>query len=207
MPAPSRSGNSHEFSLERLYAYLIVDDIEVDDSLIAQAKNGDGSSLRKIADIYYKRNEFRKAKEWYHLSAIQNDRSAFYRLGMIYQHGRGVPKNYQQSMLWYLRAHENGCAAATNNIGTLYDKGHGVEKDYGVAFHWYSEAALKGSKIGFYNLGVHYENGLGVEKDMLYALDMYQKSADQGHYKALNNIDRINKDGVYISRAQLGRKY
>ena len=38
---------------------------------------------------------------WLHLSKENNDPVAQYNLGVLYGEGKGVPKNYQDSIKWY----------------------------------------------------------------------------------------------------------
>ena len=52
-------------------------------------------------------------------------------LGSLYQNGRGVPKDLGKASELYLKAADQGNAAAQNNLGVLYRSGQGVPKDLG----------------------------------------------------------------------------
>jgi len=50
-------------------------------------------------------------------------------LGLTYEDGQGVPKNFAQAAKWYQRASEQDLAMAQNNLGLMYLNGEGVPKD------------------------------------------------------------------------------
>ena len=58
------------------------------------------------------------------------DPAAMNRLGDQYYDGRGVTKDYNQAMIWYLQAAAGGNAAGMANVGYLYGNGLGVKRDY-----------------------------------------------------------------------------
>ena len=49
---------------------------------------------------------------WLHLSKENNDPVAQYNLGVLYGEGKGVPKNYQESIKWYRLSADQGNAEA-----------------------------------------------------------------------------------------------
>src|ERR1051326_5967343 len=61
-------------------------------------------------------------KEWRAL-AEQGDASAQNNLGVMYENGQGLPKNYEQAHVWYQQAAEQGLPSAQANIGVLYENG------------------------------------------------------------------------------------
>ena len=50
-------------------------------------------------------------------------------------------KNYTAAADWYIKAANNGNAAAQDSLGRLYEFGDGVEQNDEVAMHWYRMAA------------------------------------------------------------------
>lgn len=54
-------------------------------------------------------------------------------VGMAYQKGLGVKKNYKSAAVWYKKAIEGGSAAAACNLGMLYGSNLGVAFDYRTA--------------------------------------------------------------------------
>jgi uncharacterized protein len=69
---------------------------------------------------------------------------AQYRIGVIYEEGRGVPVNYTEALGWLLQAADQGNAEAQNRIGFLYFYGRGVSKNYVSAHMWFDLAAFQG---------------------------------------------------------------
>lgn len=54
-------------------------------------------------------------------------------IGLLYEYGIGVEKNYKEAAVWYKRAMENGVGQAANNLGILYSRGQGVPLDEKMA--------------------------------------------------------------------------
>src|SRR4051812_47632131 len=50
-------------------------------------------------------------------------------LGVLYERGRGVPRDDATAVAWYRRAADQGNGAAQNNLGVMYEKGLGVARD------------------------------------------------------------------------------
>ena len=44
-------------------------------------------------------------------------------LGLMYENGLGVPKDYDEAVKWYRLAAAQGDALAQNNLGWMYDNG------------------------------------------------------------------------------------
>ena len=62
-------------------------------------------------------------------AAEQGAAQAQNRLGGMYEHGRGVGKDYVEAVRWYRKAAAQGFAGAQNNLGVMYSRGRGVGKD------------------------------------------------------------------------------
>ena len=58
-------------------------------------------------------------------------------LGLIYQWGRGVPKDDAEAVRWYRLAAEQGHAEAQAMLGYAYANGMGVLEDLAEAASWY----------------------------------------------------------------------
>ena len=65
-------------------------------------------------------------------------------LGLMYEFGHGVEKNYAEAVRWYTKAAEQGYASAQINLALIYLQGHGVKQDYAEALRWYTKAAEQG---------------------------------------------------------------
>ena len=65
---------------------------------------------------------------------------AQFRVGVKYEDGKGVSKDYRQAFMWYRRAAEQGYEGAQFNLGVMYETGRGVPKDLVQAYAWYDLA-------------------------------------------------------------------
>jgi hypothetical protein len=78
---------------------------------------------------------------------------AQYNLGVMYNNGRGVPKDEAQAVVWYRKAAEQGYAAAQNNLGVMYSAGlGGLEASDTWAVYWQALAAQQGNDNAIKNL-------------------------------------------------------
>ena len=51
-------------------------------------------------------------------------------LGVLYENGLGVPRNYTQARQWYEKAAVAGWPASMNSLGVFYQNGWAVAQDY-----------------------------------------------------------------------------
>ncbi len=122
------------------------------------------------------------------IEAGQGDAASQYNLGIKYEEGRGVTKNYTKAVYWYRKAAEQGYASAQYNLGVAYSNGEGVPQNDSKAVEWYRKAAEQGDAEAQYNLGFVYSNGEGVPQNDSKAVYWYRKAAEQGHAKAQCNL-------------------
>ena len=78
--------------------------------------------------------------------AEQGNADAQSKLGVMYDNGRGVPKDDKEAVRWYRMAAEQGNADAQSKLGAMYYTGRGVPKDYVLAYMWWNLAAASGDK-------------------------------------------------------------
>jgi len=76
-------------------------------------------------------------------SAERGNARALGRLGFRYEHGFGVPQNYDAAVDLYCRGAERGDPFAQAMLGLMYDKGHGVPQDFVLAYKWLNLAAAR----------------------------------------------------------------
>ena len=62
--------------------------------------------------------------------AKQGNAKAQYNLGVMYEKGQSVRKDYVEAVRWYRKAAEQGIAEAQFNLGLMYYNGQGVRQDY-----------------------------------------------------------------------------
>ena len=76
--------------------------------------------------------------------AEAGDAEAQYNLGVLYDNGMGVPKDFAESAKWWRLAAEQGYANAQTNLGDMYYDGTGVPKDLVQAHVWWNIAGANG---------------------------------------------------------------
>src|SRR4029079_1964148 len=113
-----------------------------------------------------------------------------------FQLGRAyfAAKNFHESLPFFVRAAEQGYAAAETALGDAFQSGTGVSQSYIDAIYWYSKAAKQGFAIAQNSLGVMYEQGLGSAREIIVALDWYRKAAKQGDSAAQANLTRLGSN-------------
>ena len=109
--------------------------------------------------------------------AEAGDAEAQSNLGVMYEKGEGVPKDYVEAVKWYRKAAEQGDAYGQKQL-----------------VKWYRKAAEQGVAIAQVNLGWMYDNGEGVPKDSSEATKWYRKAAKQGNADAKEWLKKNAKD-------------
>ena len=132
----------------------------------------------------------KEAVEWYRKAADQGGADIKYKLGYMFEDGKGVPQDFAEAKIWYRRAADQGHADAQYSLGYMYENRKGVPQDYTEAAKWYRKAADQGHADAQYSLGVMYEKGQGVPQDYAEAEKWYRKAADQGYAYAPYNLAR-----------------
>jgi TPR repeat protein len=123
--------------------------------------------------------------------ATDGEAASQYLLGVKYDTGQGVSRDYHEALTWYRKSAEQGFAAARNNLGVLYQLGQGVPLDFKEALKWYRLAAQQGFALAQYNLGLMYAEGQGVKQDYVEARLWYQQAAEQGNAAARKKLGAL----------------
>jgi len=141
----------------------------------------------------YKAGDFKTAIIIYRTLADQGEASAQFCLGIAYEHGQGVPQNYEEAAKWYRMAAEQGHAFAQFSLGAAYATGQGVPQNYEEAAKWYRMAADQGSVSAQFSLGVAYVTGIGAPQNNVLAYMLFSLVATGGDKTAVQNRDTILK--------------
>jgi len=121
-------------------------------------------------------------------------------LGMMYQNGQGLSKDFLQAAIWYEKAALQDFAWAQFSLGYLYEVGNGVDQDLARAVVLYKDSAKSGFAAAQTHLGLLYLNGIGVENSEYQANQLFQMAADQGDAQAQYFIGRAYLDGSGIQK-------
>lgn len=133
------------------YIEIIKDRVAFSTELQAKAQAGDVESMKSLAMRYdvgwaNESKDLGKAFYWYEQAAKSGDAYAQFRVGEMYEEGRGVERSYAKAMEWYLKSSDSGWGEPCYRIALMYKEGRGVEEDGVEADAWYSEAATRGHK-------------------------------------------------------------
>jgi hypothetical protein len=112
--------------------------------------------------------------------AERGDAEAQYRVGLMYEFGKGYPRDMQQALSWLRRAGTQGHTGAQVELGVLHSGGEGVPANARESVEWFRKAALAGSATGQYNLGLMIAKGEGIARNDAEAMAWFRKAADQG---------------------------
>lgn len=129
-----------------------------------------------------------------HVLAEQGNPEAQFNLGILYDQGRGLPKDKQEAVRWYRRAAMQADTFAQNALGDNYWEGTGVPKDDREAVRWWRLAADNGFAPAQHSLGkILAGGGQGVPVDKPQAYMWLMLSFAQGDEEAGRQGDLLAK--------------
>lgn len=155
----------------------------------------------KLSNLFKSPEE--KDFEIYKSQAEKGNDYAQCNLGLSYDVGRGVPKDYVQAVFWYRKAAEQGLAKAQYNLGRSYDVGRGVPRDPVQALSWYSKAAKLEYIDAQINLGFKFYTGIGTAKDYVQAVFWWYKAAERGDALAQTNLGVCYDEGKGVPKDEV----
>ena len=132
--------------------------------------------------------------------AEHGNAEAQYRLGRMYEFGRGVPKDMAQALAWLRKSAVAGSANAQQELGVMYFNGDGVPHDDAQAVAWFQKAANQGSATAQYNLALMHAKGAGVPADLPLAISWFRKAADQGYVGAQFKLGVAYENGEGVTQ-------
>jgi len=93
-----------------------------------------------------------KAQKSYRVAArLARLPEAYFALGQLYFHGRGVAQDYTDAFSWTLKAAQRGYPPAQFLIGGMYAEGWAIKQDYIEAYKWYTLAMPERDRAMAYN--------------------------------------------------------
>lgn len=143
----------------------------------------------------------KKAFDLYKKSANQGYTEAMYALGICYELGKGVRRNYYQAVHWYIRTDQNITDDLVNNPDPIGDAAQAAIRRYfedeefaefvdetldnekdetDDSFAADKEAAWSGDAEAQNRLGHRYFHGNGTQQDIVQAIHWYRESAKGG---------------------------
>jgi TPR repeat protein len=152
------------------------------------------------ANSAYDKGDFGIARSLYTELAVQGDRTAQFKLGEIYDEGKGVAKDGHEAVRWYVVASSQGAADAAFNLGRLYHDGRGVPQNFARAREWYLIATRGGVIKAATNLGFMNASGEGERPDYKQAIKWFVFAAQRGDNLAKFNLGTMYLNGQGVPR-------
>ena len=158
-----------------------------------------------FGDLYREKRQFVEAVWWYRRAIDQGHAGAHYRLGGMYEAGRGVPQNDTEAVRWTRLAAERGHVEAQYYLGIMYQWGRCVERNCAEAVPWYRRAAEQGHVWAQNRLAGAYYVGKGVERDFVRAFMWYTvvKMADAGEMLSSSSRTQVERITNEMSADQI----
>ena len=103
------------------------------------------------------------------------------RLGVSYENGNSVKRDYSKAAELYQKACDIGTVIGCAYLGNLYRKGSGVKLDYSKAFELFKKACDGGNLLGCHDLANAYSAGIATNQDYLIAADLYNSACERGY--------------------------
>jgi TPR repeat protein len=133
--------------------------------------------------------------------AKAGDAAAELAIGIEYQKGDVVPRDFVQAAEWYRRAADQGNARAQFKLGSLYQQREsGLAQDDAQAAQWLHKAADQGLAEAQNALALAYLRGKGVQQDPAQAVDWFQKAVAQNDAQAMVNLAGLYSKGQGVGR-------
>ncbi|MDL2269871.1 sel1 repeat family protein [Desulfosarcina sp. OttesenSCG-928-A07] len=139
------------------------------------------------------------------MAAEKNDVDAMLNLGVLYEQGIGVPKNFTQALSWYEKSGNAGSADGNYRAGLCYETGLGTTANLSTAMKYFEKAAAKGFSPAQYKLGSFYLTGRGVSQNNAKGIEFITKAAQAGNGAAANEMGFINLNGMYDQKKDAGK--
>jgi TPR repeat protein len=95
---------------------------------------------QKLAAVYFEK------------AALRGDDRAMLNLGVMYEVGRGVPKDDLQSIRWILDSAESGNTRGQYQLALRFEVGHGMEPNLVLAHMWLVLATTAGSPAATFRM-------------------------------------------------------
>ena len=136
----------------------------------------------------------------YQLLAARGYSESQYELGVRYEEGLGVERDFAEAAKWYRLSAEQGNALAQFKLGLMHAEGKGMPQDDDRAVGLYLLAANQGMPAAQNYLGVMYTAGRGVKQDCRKGAAWVRRSAKQGNETARFNLGLMYQEGSGVAK-------
>ncbi|KAJ6232098.1 sel-1-like protein [Anaeramoeba flamelloides] len=145
-------------------------------------ENNEEVYQKAIEIIIHRSNELKEAK-------FQN------LLGLLYEHGNGLPKDHSIAFELYHLSRKQRDPFGIKNYGLCYYRNIGIEKNLPRAFKLFEKSALLGNHRALNSTGYCLQNGIGVEKDVDRSIKFFKKCLKLGNLVGINSLALAYQNG------------
>jgi len=142
----------------------------------------------------YDRGHFHKALRFWRKASDGGDVSADFKIGELYDNGKGVPPNLVEAAWWYHRAAIGGHASAQLRLGQLLLHGAFCQ----TAARWLSKSG--GAEAVGSAASVLYPKGFNLKADPQQAVEWLKAAAKSGKAEAGVTLGALYFEGALIER-------
>ena len=144
---------------------------------------------------------FVAAAKHYRVAAEDGRTESQTALGKLYQHGRGVARDYQKAAKWLEKAADDDDPEAQFLLGVFYANGWGVERDNGEMLYWTRRSARQGHPKALFHIGLAYDQGRGIERNPASAALFYAVAAKKGNSRAQSRLGEMYFYGFGVKQS------
>lgn len=141
----------------------------------------------------YQQGNYTAAYEIWLPLARQGNSAAQYNIGLLYQHGLGVSRQFATAVKWYTQAARAGDADAQTKLGDLILEGHWGNGKEAIAVKWYRLSSDQGHRKAQRQLGILLVQGKGVKHDSTQAIEWLRAARDQGDTEAARWLRKLER--------------
>ena len=146
---------------------------------------------------YYDEENYSRALELFHQLAAVGHAEAMESIGLMYERGHGVARDYASAQRWYEKAIAAGNSDGYWRISWLYRKGGpGIEQNHASAKWWAEKVIAAGNRNGYMLIGSLYEEGgPGLKRNYASAKRWYEKTIAAGSRLGYVLIGSLYEEG------------
>lgn len=171
----------------------IVEDADCDYKLVVEI----AEELCKKAKEYYDSKNYPKAYSLFSLAAEKGLAEAQCQLGILFETGKGIEKDYLKAEEWYNKACNQGHSEAMYNYGRLFCE---TKDDKAKAFHYFQLSAEKNNLDALVCLGCCYREGYGTSINFDKTIELTMKAAEQNCARAKDAMGLYFKKGIGVEK-------
>jgi TPR repeat protein len=153
------------------------------------AERGNVLGMANLAIVLQSKGRNDEAARWLRKASSLNDGPSTYNLGVCYENGVGVPRNFTAAVNCYQRAAQTGYGLAMFHLGLMLVRGDLISRNLETGVRWLENAAREGSVEAMFWLGGTYAGAVqqGPAIDWEKAAYWTIQAAEHGYVDAYHN--------------------